>query len=71
LKSAARLGIDPGEMLVLEDSQNGCRAAVAAGAIAVAVPGAHSRRHDFTGATLVANSLADRRIYERLGISPG
>lgn len=69
LTAAARLGIDPSEMLVLEDSQNGCRAAVAAGAIAVAVPGAHSRRHDFTGAALVADSLADERIYERLGIS--
>jgi HAD superfamily hydrolase (TIGR01509 family) len=68
LKSAARLGIEPAEMLVLEDSQNGCRAAVAAGAIVVAVPGAHSRRHDFTGAALVADSLADRRIYERVGI---
>jgi HAD superfamily hydrolase (TIGR01509 family) len=70
LKAAARLGVAASEMLVLEDSQNGCRAAVAAGAITVAVPGAHSRRHDFTGAALVADSLADRRIYERLGISP-
>jgi HAD superfamily hydrolase (TIGR01509 family) len=70
LKAASRLGIEPGEMLVLEDSQNGCKAAVAAGAIAVAVPGGHSVRHDFTGAALVANSLADERIYQRLGISP-
>jgi HAD superfamily hydrolase (TIGR01509 family) len=66
LKAAKRLGIAPGEMVVLEDSQNGCRAAVAAGAIAVAVPGEHSRRHDFTGAALVAASLADRRIFELL-----
>jgi beta-phosphoglucomutase-like phosphatase (HAD superfamily) len=50
-------------MLVLEDSQNGCRAAVAAGAITVAVPGAHSRTHDFTGATLIADSLLDERLY--------
>jgi len=68
LKAASRLGVAPAEMLVLEDSQNGCRAAVAAGAITVAVPGAHSRRHDFTGAALVADSLADPRIYARLGI---
>jgi HAD superfamily hydrolase (TIGR01509 family) len=66
LKAANRLGIAPTEMLVLEDSQNGCRAAVAAGAIAVAVPGAHSQKHDFTGAVLVANSLADPRLYELL-----
>ena len=68
LQAASRLGVAPAEMLVLEDSQNGCRAAVAAGAITVAVPGAHSRRHDFTGAALVADSLADPRIYARLGI---
>ena len=68
LKAAAALGIAPGEMLVLEDSQNGCRAAVAAGAIAVAVPSGHSHRHDFTGAALVAESLADRRIYKLIGL---
>ena len=64
--AAERLGIRPERMLVLEDSQNGCRAAVAAGAVAVAVPGGHSRRHDFTGARLIAESLADPRLYELL-----
>jgi beta-phosphoglucomutase-like phosphatase (HAD superfamily) len=54
---------------VLEDSQNGCHAAVAAGAVTVAVPAAHSRNHDFTGATLIADTLADRRIYELLNLS--
>jgi beta-phosphoglucomutase-like phosphatase (HAD superfamily) len=54
-------------MLVLEDSENGCKAAVAAGAIVVAVPGGHSRRHDFTGARFIAESLADPRIYDLLG----
>ena len=68
LLAAQRLGLPPREMLVLEDSQNGCRAAVAAGAIAIAVPAAHSARHDFSGAALIADTLADRRIYERLGI---
>jgi HAD superfamily hydrolase (TIGR01509 family) len=66
LKAANQLGIPPGEILVLEDSQNGCRSAVAAGAITVAVPGAHSRNHDFTGAALVAETLADQRIYALL-----
>lgn len=60
--AATRLGVARAEMLVLEDSENGCRAAVAAGAVVVAVPGGHSRRHDFTGAHLVAESLADPRI---------
>lgn len=67
LAAARRLAVDPAEMLVLEDSQAGCRAAVAAGAAAVAVPGGHSRRHDFTGARFVAESLLDPRIYALLG----
>jgi len=60
--AAARLGTQPASMLVFEDSENGCRAAVAAGAVVVAVPGGHSRRHDFTGARFIAESLADPRI---------
>jgi HAD superfamily hydrolase (TIGR01509 family) len=69
LTAAKRLAIPPAEMLVLEDSQNGCRAAVAAGALTVAVPGAHSRKHDFSGAALIVNSLQDERIYRLLGLS--
>jgi HAD superfamily hydrolase (TIGR01509 family) len=66
LAAAARLGVEPGAMIVFEDSHNGCRAAVAAGAVVVAVPGGHSRRHDFSGARLVAESLADPRIADLL-----
>ena len=68
LTAAQRFGIEPGEMLVLEDSQNGCRAAVAAGAFAVAVPGGHSHAHDFFGAQFIANTLADPRIRGALGL---
>ena len=64
--AASRFGMRPQELLVLEDSQNGCRAAVAAGTVAVAVPGGHSRRHDFSGAALIADSLADPRLCELL-----
>jgi HAD superfamily hydrolase (TIGR01509 family) len=69
-RAAARFGIEPGEMMVLEDSQNGCRAAVASGAFAVAVPGGHSRSHDFTGARFIADSLADPRIAVALKLPP-
>lgn len=69
LKAAARFDLEPGQTVVFEDSQNGCRAAAAAGAVVVAVPGEHSRHHDFTGATLVADTLADPRVYELLGIA--
>jgi len=70
LQASARIGLRPREVLVLEDSQNGCRAAVSAGNVTVAVPGGHSLRHDFAGATLVAQSLADPRIVELLGLAP-
>jgi HAD superfamily hydrolase (TIGR01509 family) len=69
LKAAERFGLPPEQVLVLEDSENGCKAAVAAGTFAVAVPGGHSCRHDFGGTTMTANTLADERIYQALGIS--
>jgi HAD superfamily hydrolase (TIGR01509 family) len=68
LTAARRLGISPVEMVVLEDSENGCKAAAAAGAFAVAVPGAHSRDHDFATASLVIASLADPRLFDVLGV---
>jgi len=68
-RAAERFGIDAGRMMVLEDSQNGCRAAVTAGTFAVAVPNGPSSQHDFRGAALVVETLADRRIYEALGIT--
>ncbi|MBU4270808.1 MAG: HAD family phosphatase [Planctomycetes bacterium] len=70
LTVARRLGIQPGEMMVLEDSENGCAAAAAAGAFAVAVPGEHSREHDFGAALLVVDSLSDPQLYRVLGITP-
>ncbi len=68
LTAARRFGIAPAEMMVLEDSQNGCIAAASAGAFTVAVPGQHSRNHDFSRASLIADSLTDPRIFEALGI---
>jgi HAD superfamily hydrolase (TIGR01509 family) len=68
LSAARRFELQPSEILVLEDSHTGCRAAIGAGAYTVAVPGDYSRDHDFTGTKLVANSLSDRRIYEALAI---
>lgn len=63
LSAADRLSISPAEMLVLEDSGNGCAAAVAAGARTVAVPSEHTRGQDFAGAVLVADSLSDPRLW--------
>ncbi len=67
LTACRRLGCPPPRVMVLEDSQNGCRAAVAAGTFAVAIPAPHSCHHSFDGVCLVADSLADPRIYQALG----
>lgn len=66
LAAAQRFGFRPHELLVLEDSEAGCRSAAAAGAFVVAVPGAHSANHDFGVASLVVESLADPRLYDIL-----
>lgn len=62
--AAGRLGVSPGELLVLEDSEAGTRAAAAAGAVVVAVPHQYSRMHDFSSATHVVASLHDPRLLE-------
>jgi len=68
LKAADRFGLQPQQMLVLEDSQIGCRAAAAAEALVIAVPGEHSRDQDFAVASVVVESLAAAEIYEALGL---
>ena len=62
--AAEQMKIDPTEMLVLEDSGNGCAAAVASGAVTVAIPSQHTKDQDFTGAALVAESLEDPRLWD-------
>jgi len=68
LLAAKKHGVQPAETMVLEDSQIGCQAAVAAGTYAIAVPEGQSAQHNFDGVQLVADSLADRRIYAALGL---
>jgi HAD superfamily hydrolase (TIGR01509 family) len=60
--AAGRLETLPRQMMVLEDSANGCRAAVAAGAFTVAVPNRHTQQHSFPGVQLIADTLADPQI---------
>jgi HAD superfamily hydrolase (TIGR01509 family) len=66
LTAAQNFAIPPDRMLVLEDSGNGCAAAVAAGAFVVAVPSPHTRDQDFSGADLIADSLLDQRLWDLL-----
>lgn len=66
LKAAKLLSVEPAEMLVMEDSQAGTRAAVAAGAHVVSIPHEFTANHDFEGARHVAESLADPYLYNLL-----
>jgi HAD superfamily hydrolase (TIGR01509 family) len=68
LLAANRLGVPCEQMMVLEDSQIGCQAAMAAGAFTVAVPHGRSLNHDFPNVQFKASSLADTRIAAALQI---
>ena len=69
LKAAGRHGVEPNELLVFEDSEAGTNAAAAAGAFVVSVPHEHSRHHDFTNASRIANTLRDPLIAEVLNVA--
>ncbi len=66
LKAAERLGVSPGEMMVLEDSEAGTRAAAAAGAVIVSVPNRHTKVQDFSAASHVVESLEASLIRDLL-----
>lgn len=59
LTAAKKFGVSPSEMVVLEDSAAGCRAAKAAGAVCYAVRASHNKTADLSAATRVLNSLAE------------
>ncbi len=67
--AARNLGLAPSATMVLEDSANGCRAGIVAGAFTVAVPNRHTCEHDFAGVAFVADTLADRRIRQALALA--
>ena len=59
LTAAARFGVDPSEVLVLEDSPPGLTAAKRAGTFAVGVPHEHSPASGIGHADLIVTSLDD------------
>ena len=69
LSAAERFGIVNQCLAVLEDSDVGCRAAVAAGSVVIAVPSKFNDQHPFAGARLVTSSLADQSVYSALGLT--
>ena len=62
LTAAARFAVDPAEMLVFEDSENGCKSGIAADANVIAVPSKRGELHSYEGCLFVAESLHDERI---------
>jgi HAD superfamily hydrolase (TIGR01509 family) len=54
-----RLGLAPGRCLALEDSENGVRAAVAAGIPTLAVPSSYTLQEGFDGAVGVIDHLGE------------
>ena len=59
LKAMARVGVTPGESVVLEDSSNGALAGKRAGAYVIAVPSQYTRQQDFSFVDFRATDLAD------------
>jgi beta-phosphoglucomutase-like phosphatase (HAD superfamily) len=62
--AAKRMGVDPRNMLVLEDSENGTKAGVAAEAYVVSVPNRHTEQGRFHGAKLIAKTLLDEALWQ-------
>ena len=64
LLAAQKLGIDPTEALIFEDSHNGIKAAKAAGIPSIAIPNDITRSTDLSLATRIVNSFLDLDIQE-------
>ncbi|POH64217.1 haloacid dehalogenase [Cryobacterium zongtaii] len=77
LYALRELGVDPSETLVIEDSENGLRAALAAGLATVVTVSSYTADEDFDGAALVVSSLGDPAgptaeiLADPAGIHPG
>jgi HAD superfamily hydrolase (TIGR01509 family) len=59
LLAVKALGVDPDDVIVVEDSANGLRAALGAGLRTLVTTSGYTRNEDFTGASLVVTSLGD------------
>ncbi|WZP00438.1 HAD family phosphatase [Isosphaeraceae bacterium EP7] len=70
-KAAARHGVDPSNLLVLEDSPTGIAAAKAAGAYAVGIPHDHSPATGLGAADLLVDRLDDPAVLRLLGSPRG
>lgn len=77
LLAVERLGVDPDQVVVVEDSRNGLLAARAAGLRCVVTVSSYTAEEDFTGASLVVSDLGDpggpplRVLADPAGVAPG
>jgi HAD superfamily hydrolase (TIGR01509 family) len=76
LLALERLGIEPGEAIVVEDSRNGLLASRAAGLATVVTVNGYTRDEDSSEAALVVSSLGDPEgepievLADRVGVRP-
>jgi len=60
LLAIEKLNLNPQEVIVVEDSSNGLRAALAAGLKTIVTISSYTAEEDFTGASIVVSSLGDK-----------
>lgn len=65
-QTLARLGLTASECVAFEDSENGLRAATAAGLQTVITPNSFTEHHDFTGALRTVPDLAQVKLKDIL-----
>ncbi|MDQ6993624.1 MAG: HAD-IA family hydrolase [Mariprofundus sp.] len=65
-----QLGVDPTQTLALEDSENGCKSAIAAGLHCVVTVNDYTREQHFDGADLVVSELGEPEIDVKLLANP-
>jgi HAD superfamily hydrolase (TIGR01509 family) len=66
LNAVSQLNVTAANVLVLEDSEAGTRAAAGAGTFAVSVPNQHTLAGDFSAASMIVTSLLDERLLKLL-----
>lgn len=65
LRTIERIGVLPGECIVLEDSSNGALAGKRAGCYTIAIPTEYTNAQDFSFADYIARDLNDAENYIR------
>lgn len=69
LLTLEKLGLNPDEVIVVEDSSNGLRAALAAGLKTVVTISSYTSQEDFTGASIVVSSLGDKNGEKAMNVN--